>query len=247
MLVLVTRPEHDARRTAERLVALGHEPLVAPVLRIEPTGEPPPAGPFDAIVVTSANAVPALAVLGPRTSAPVFAVGDRTAALAAAAGFVTRSASGDARALAALVQAALPCGASLLHVAGVDRKREPGASLAEAGYRVVPWAVYAATALDRLPADLEAALRQRTGEAALHYSRRSAETLLRLALAADLTAPLLDVTHLCLSCDAAAPLQQAGAPSVVVAPRPDEEALLAMLATLPIAAPERSPAPARKC
>ena len=38
MRVWVARPEPGAARTGERLAALGHLPLVAPVLVVRPTG-----------------------------------------------------------------------------------------------------------------------------------------------------------------------------------------------------------------
>ena len=63
MRILITRPQAEAERTAARLIALGHEPVIAPVLRIERTEDTPPSGSFDALIVTSVNAVPALADL----------------------------------------------------------------------------------------------------------------------------------------------------------------------------------------
>ena len=35
MRVLVTRPDDDAEETAAKLIALGHEPIVAPLLEIK--------------------------------------------------------------------------------------------------------------------------------------------------------------------------------------------------------------------
>ena len=61
MRLLVTRPEPDAECTAAALRARGHIVLVAPLLRIETmeNAEIGP-GPFAAILVTSANAAPAI-------------------------------------------------------------------------------------------------------------------------------------------------------------------------------------------
>ena len=56
MRILVTRPREQGEATAARLAALGHEALVAPLLTIVPTSGFPPAGPCDALIVTSANA-----------------------------------------------------------------------------------------------------------------------------------------------------------------------------------------------
>lgn len=227
MRVLVTRPQAEAERTAMRLVALGHDPVVAPVLTIERTGAPPPPGPFDALIVTSANAVLALAELEAR-ALPVFAVGGRTAAAVAGEGFAdVRAGARNATALAALIARSLKPGARLLHVTGRDRKPEPDLSLAAAGFQVEAWTAYAAQAAKRLPDAAQAALKDSRLDAALHYSRRSAVILLDLVHDADLTHPFLALDHVCLSPDVAAPLREAGGRRIIAAEWPDEEALLA--------------------
>ena len=104
MRVWVARPEPGAARTGAALTLRGHRPLVAPVLAVWPTDAAPPAGPFDALLLTSANAVPVLRDPAIPRDRPVFAVGPRTAALAAQAGFgPVREGPGDAEGLAALV------------------------------------------------------------------------------------------------------------------------------------------------
>jgi uroporphyrinogen-III synthase len=225
MRVLVTRPEADSRRTAARLAARGHEAVVAPVTVIVPTRQEPPRGAFDALLLTSANAVPALSSLavGGR---PVLAVGARTAAAARGAGLAgVREAGGDAGALAALVRSTLPPGARLLHAAATDRKAEPAASLRAAGFELLVWETYRARAVEEPPVALIDALRARQIDAALHFSRRSAGILVGLVGRAGLVAPLRAVSHLCLSADVAASLGEiAGA--VVVAEASREDALL---------------------
>ena len=225
MRILVTRPQADAERTAARLAARGHEALVAPVLAIAPSGEPLPPGPFDALVLTSAHAAGPAAVLD--RALPVYAVGARTGAAAQAAGFAqVRAAGGDARALAALLRAALPPPARLLHAAGRDRKPEPAASLTRAGYAVTVWTAYEARAAGSLTDALASALRGGRLDVALHYSRRSAAILAALGAAAGLTPDLERLRHLCLSEDVAAGLPGM---DVAVAPEPREEALLDLL------------------
>src|SRR5690606_3696589 len=99
--VWVTRAEPGAARTADRLTALGFEPVVVPLLTLAPLpGALNAAPPPDAVAVlalTSPNGVEAFAPLIPRfRDHPVFAVGDATAKAARAAGFAdVRSASGD--------------------------------------------------------------------------------------------------------------------------------------------------------
>jgi uroporphyrinogen-III synthase len=229
MRVLVLRPQADADRTARKLAARGHEPVVAPVLAIRQTGAPPPPGPFGAAILTSAHAVPALAAVDGGRDVPVFAVGARTAAAAAAAGFKdVRAAGGDAASLSALVGKSVPAGARLLHAAGRERKLEPDVSLTTAGFMVSTWIAYEAVAAERLPAAVENALREGRLDAALHFSRRSAGIALDLAGAAGVATPFLLMTHVCLSDDAAAPLR-GGAARLTIAERPDEEALFASL------------------
>lgn len=224
MRVLVTRPEADSRRTAARLAARGHEPVVAPVTAIVPTLEKPPREEWDALLLTSANAVPALSSLSVGNR-PVLTVGARTAAAAREAGLASvREAGGDAGALAALVREALPPGARLLHAAARDRKDEPEASLRAAGFEVLVWETYRARAVEEPPDALVEGLRARRIDAALHFSRRSAGILVGLVGRAGLLAPFRAVQHLCLSADVAAALGDVGA-AVAVAEAPREDAL----------------------
>lgn len=235
MRIWVARPEPGGARTGRRLVELGHDPLTAPVLAVEPTRAPAPTGRFDGILITSANAVTALALRwDPGESTPVFAVGARTAALVRAAGLApVVEAAGDAAALAMLVRGTLPPGAALLHVASAERKAEPAATLGSAGYAVTAWIAYAARPVAVLPPEVAAALSGAGTlplDAVLHYSRRSAATALDLTEGAGLGGAFRALKHYCLSADVAVPLVAAGIPAHFVPERPSEEALLAGLA-----------------
>jgi uroporphyrinogen-III synthase len=120
--LLVTRPEPQGARTAALLRQRGHEVLWLPLLRIEPIANAElGAGPWAAVLFTSANAVRAIAAhhrFGELAELAVCTVGRRTQEAAAAAGFVSvMSADGDVNALARLVASKLPilagAGASL--------------------------------------------------------------------------------------------------------------------------------------
>jgi uroporphyrinogen-III synthase len=227
MRFLVTRSADDAVRTAEKLVALGHEACLAPVTRIVPTGDAMPSEPYDALIVTSVHAQDALAALD-RTK-PVFAVGERTAEGVRAAGFAEITvAEGDAVSLVRLIRATLTPGLTLLHVTARHHKDEPAASLRASGFTILQWEAYEAEAVAALPDSAVAALRSGQIGAALHYSRRSADLVIRLAGQAGLASSLLAFPHLCLSADVAAPLTSAGA-TALVAGDPSEEALLRLL------------------
>ncbi|HYZ60956.1 MAG TPA: uroporphyrinogen-III synthase, partial [Acetobacteraceae bacterium] len=100
--VLITRPEPDATETAERVAALGWEPVIAPVLQLVP-GRVAAGVDCAAVLVTSRNALPALP--DELRARPLLAVGRATAARAAALGFAdVRDADGDAADLAALAR-----------------------------------------------------------------------------------------------------------------------------------------------
>ena len=221
-----SEPPSDGPRFESR----GHEAILAPVLSIVPTGAPPPPGTFDALLVTSRNAIPALAahrdiVTGSR----IFAVGPRTGAALAAAGFRgAEVATGDAASLGALVGKRLPIGSALLHAAGRDRRPEPRSTLDAAGFRVTTWEVYAAEPATQLPEAARLVLAGGTVDAALHFSPRSAAIAERLAREAGLGAAFADVLHLCLSANVATAFADRP-PRLAVADEPSEESLLALL------------------
>lgn len=234
MRVWIARPEPGATRTGAALAARGHAPLVAPVLAVRPTGGAPPAGPFDALLLTSANAVPALRDAAALRGLPVFVVGARTAATAARAGLgPVREGPGEAAGLAALVAEALPAGARVLHAAGAERKAEPAATLTAAGFQVATYVAYAAEALPGLPGAVDGALSCGDLDAAFHYSRRSAAVALALADGAGHGGAFRGLRHYCLSADVAAPLEAAGVPIHFVAARPREAELLDALGPHP--------------
>jgi uroporphyrinogen-III synthase len=121
MRILVVRPEPGALATAARLQALGHQPVVLPLLATEPLDWTLPATANDAVLLTSAAAV---RHAGPQADAlksrPALCVGQATAAAARAAGWR------DVHAGPGTLQAMLDAAAAgphrrLLHLAGEDR------------------------------------------------------------------------------------------------------------------------------
>lgn len=119
--VLVLRPEPSASATVGRARARGLDAIAVPLFEIEPVGwQAPEASRFDALLLTSANAV---RFGGDRLSElrglPVHAVGAATAEAARAAGFDVAS-SGEAG-VDRLLRSIDP-DLRLLHLAGVDRK-----------------------------------------------------------------------------------------------------------------------------
>ncbi|MGO4406853.1 uroporphyrinogen-III synthase [Bosea sp. RAF48] len=232
MRVFVFRPRPDAERTARAIADHGFEPVLAPLFDVVRLPGAAPEAAFDAIVLTSGNAVPALTE-GPAgwRDLPVFAVGARTAAKVREAGLEdARSADGDRNDLIELIKRTLPAPAKLLMIVGRDRKEDVPDRLKAAGYAVTLWTAYAAEPVTVLPEDTQAALRHgQPGDAALHYSARGARTFITLAQAAGVSDAALELTHVVLSADVAAPLIAAGASTVLVAEHPEEAGMLAAL------------------
>ena len=235
MRVLVTRAEPEAGRTADLLAARGHQALVAPLVSplrlpadLDPTG-------LAAIAVTSPRTI-AMMPEGWRSALrplPAFAVGDRTAAALRDAGFRdVRSAAGDITALAGLIrQAGLPAGAVLLHPGGEDRAGDLAAMLAGTGVTVESPTVYRMVEAGTLPEAVRDGLAAGAVDAVLHYSPRSARIFADLVGAAHLAEAARRPLHACLSPAVAAALEPLAAPRVIPAVRPDEAALLDVLAT----------------
>jgi uroporphyrinogen-III synthase len=237
MRLLVTRPKDDAARTARALEARGHQVLLAPLMRIEPVGADL-RGPWAAALITSANAARALREHRRREDIlglPVFAVGERSAEAARAAGFAdVVSADGALADLARLVAArrAGVGGAPLIYLAGEDRAGDLAAELEVHGIDVRTVAVYRARVADALPDDAARALGVGAIDGVLHYSRRSAETFLRLADKAGLLNAAVGLGHYCLSAEVAVPLAENGAARVEVAAAPNETALLRLVGSI---------------
>ena len=234
MRLLVTRPLAEAQRTAAQLQRREHEALVAPVLTIAPIADAEfdPAK-FDAIIMTSGNAVRALMAHPAFSNAlkrPLLAVGGQTAQAARDAGFAdVASAEGDATDLLALVRGRWAGGGRLLYLAGSDRSRDLVAELAPNGIHVETVVVYSANAAARLPDSAEQAIRTGTIDGVLHYSRRSSLIFLDCADAAGLHASIQMLTHYCLSPRAAEPFSARQFKRIKVAPHPDEAALLDLI------------------
>ncbi len=228
MRVLVTRPEAEATTTVAALARLGHESVLAPLLRIRPVEFVAPTQSFAAVIITSANAVrPGLPGVG---GAPLYVVGARTAAALQRLGHQPpRHVACDARGLVAALLRDLPTSADLLYCAGRDRKSDVEAALRAKGHHVTVLVSYEAEAATALPETVRAALAAGSIDAVLHYSRRSAGIFVALAEAAGLARALGQGCHLCLSEDVAEPLRQRQCHDIRIAVQPDETHLLALL------------------
>ena len=233
MRLLLTRPESDAQRTAAALRTLGHETVIAPLLRIAVTADAEIGpGPWAAILITSVNAARAIATRTAVTqfhALPVFTVGQRSAQAMTAAGFAdVSSADGGVAELAHLAAARVEPGASLLYLAGEDRSGDLAGDLGARGFAVETVVIYRAVAAASLPRVAAEALASGIG-GVLHFSRRSAEAYVDAARGTNMLAAALKPVQYCISAQVAEPLAHAGAADIRAALEPSEAALIALI------------------
>ncbi|WP_411036427.1 uroporphyrinogen-III synthase [Shinella sp. BYT-45] len=238
MRVLVLRPEPAAARTARRLTALGHEPVLLPLSRAEhdvDAAKAALAGPHAAIAITSAEAARLLGKLGAdldrHLSTAVFAVGQASAKAARKAGFrFVLSAGGDGEDLAGMIAAhgGEPAGL-ILYLAGNPRAPGFEIRLREAGIPFRTVECYRMMPLRPPRAEAESALLQPVPDAVLLYSRESARAFFDLAPLSEMPDRFRATRLLCLSRNVASAVPERFAPLAAIAPAPDEESLLALL------------------
>lgn len=223
--VWITRAQPAAEATAGRVRALGHEPFVAPLLRVRRIED----ARIDlrgvaALAFTSANGVQTFAQAEPRRDLRVFAVGAATAAAARAVGFRSvLSSDGDVEVLAHGIAARRrELKGAVLHPGAVEPSGDLAGALAAEGVEARALPIY-----ETGPSELD--------DEALAALAAQDVVLLHSAKAARLFADLAErtpVSHLrafCLSRAVMEPLVQTPLVSVAFAPFPLESALLNLL------------------
>jgi uroporphyrinogen-III synthase len=231
MRLLITRPASEGARTAAALQSRGHATLLAPLLRIEWLAADLGPGPWDGVIMTSANAARAVSEHPRRDELlplKLFTVGSHTAQAARTCGFRNVvSADGDVTDLLALLARSPGHSGRLIYLAGADRTVDLSAMLAAAGTQVDTVVIYQAVAETRLPGEIEAALAAHQIDGVLHFSPRTAGAF--VAATAMIAPTALALPQFCLSAAVAKPLQAAGARDLRIAARPDEAALLELI------------------
>lgn len=232
--VLVTRPEPGASLTARRLTTLGFFAIVLPLSETVPLAAEMPSGHYDAVAITSVNAMrhadPAL--IASLRHLPVYAVGEKTAAAARAAGFsAVIAAGGDGEALAGKLVNTLWRGAHVLYLAGRVRRPDFERQARAGGLTLAVHETY-----DTAPIDYQDVAR-RLGDApidiALVYSVFAAKALGGLSERLEVPESFWQETRfLCLSSRILESLPEDWKARAFVSATPDEQALFNLLAAL---------------
>ncbi len=225
-LVLITRPEPAASQTASVLQARGYQTLVCPMLEIQPALPLPPA-PFQAILVTSGNALPALSRFD--LSTRILTVGDATAARAVKAGFRhVLSAGRDAGALAELAAAELlPADGPLLLASGAGQGLDLAADLQARGFTLRRRIAYRRVAAESLSEEVRAALDAGRVGHAIFFSADTARAFIR-CIENPATA-LAGVEALAISSQTELALRNVAWRAIRVAKHPNQDELVALL------------------
>lgn len=226
MRVLITRPRPDAVRLAAALAARGIDSALMPLTEIVATPAAVPLDGVQAVLLTSINGARAFASATERRDLRILSVGRATADTARDAGFTeVASADGDVIALTALARRTLDrAGGAVLHVSGADVAGDLAGDLARAGFDARRIALYRAQTVESLPPDADAVLAGVDGVAL--FSPRGAESFVRLVTAARLDRAAPRLTAFCLSAAVAGAASGLAWRSVVIAARPDQDALV---------------------
>ena len=233
MRFLGTRPEPDATKMAERLCELGHQVLVQPMTRINFLAEPADLTVPAAIVVTSRNAVRALnrwPAARAWRDVTVYAVGGATAASARDSGFVdVNIGAGDVTALADMVRGGLDRAAGpILYPTARDRSADLVGM--PDGYTVLTVEAYRGVAATRLDNAVVAAAKVGALDGVVFLSRRTAAIFVNLVNAAGVAGGLRGTRFFALSAAVAEPLADLKPAKILVAARPEESSLVALIA-----------------
>lgn len=230
--VLVTRPRPGATKTAERLLGNGFLPLVLPLTKIVQLPVKTPRGKFDAVAVTSANALRQAPdkMLQPFLALPCFVVGEATAAAARACGFETVTAGdSDGASLAQTVGEELCTGARILYVTGRVRAPDFEHALRKLGMHFKPVMSYDTVLVSYTTDFLMEFFGRGRIDYCLLYSRWGAEEFLRLVSQTEIVHRFDNTSIFCLSSHVANALIGVDKALIHVADRPDEDALFALL------------------
>lgn len=236
MRLLVTRPEPDAGREADALIALGHEPVRAPLLEIEfLSGVPLQLDGAQAVVMTSRNALRALAGHPERDRAlalPLFAVGEATAWAARQLGcHEVTIGPGTGAGLPPIIRREVhPEKGPLVHIGAEKVAFDLKGALEEDGFEMRRAVLYRSHPVDALSDAVVAELKSGRIGGVLLLSPRTARTFARLAQTNGLANDAKGLVCYCLSKAVAEAVASLGF-AVRVPQYAREEDLLALLSS----------------
>ncbi len=240
MRVLIIRPELQAKQTAGKLAALGHDAVIFPLFR--PSHDLPHLldalkSTYSALAITSAEAVRCLQELGPALqpylSRTLFTVGKATARLAREAGFTdVVSAGGHGNDLAGVVAgyaAGARGGRPILYLASARRSGLFEETLKDNDVDCVTAEIYDMQPVPYTIEQQQALLVSRPVDAVFFFSRENAKAFFGLDVFQQSKEALRKTLFFCLSRNIAEIVPEALRNSAVISLNPDEDELIDLL------------------
>ena len=221
--VLITRPEPGSTHTMNALIKRGIDATAIPLTEIQPLQFESGTGEFDALVITSQNAIIHGAdLLAKHITKPVFVVGKRTSETLKGHRIVASAETAEA--LLPKITSQSP--KIILYICGQKRRPELEIGLKTAGIHIEALEVYSARPAENAGEKLEA----------FFTSIQSAIVLFHAPSAADVFVSALKsqklpktARFLCMSAAIAAELPSQWQNEVTIADRPDEAAMINQL------------------
>lgn len=234
MRLIITRPVERALPLAERLLELGIESILAPMLKIEPVPFKIPAEPLQGVIFTSVQGVEAAAKKPELHIFPVYAVGTKTASAASTAGFQTvYNADGDVDALFKLILSSCNTGKGpLIHLSGGQTTGHLVERLVEKGFQANRVQVYEARAETSIPVSVLDKIRRKSFSAVVFFSPRTAHIFSQVAEEAGVANSFNGAYAICLSTNVANEVEKLNWKKIHIAQNPTEQGMLSLLQSL---------------
>ena len=230
--VLITRPAQTAADMAQRLDDLGYSSLHAPVLAFEAIANnaAEEAESYDALIITSQNAIHALKPNAALHDIPVFCVGERTKARAVEYGFKQCiAAQGNVQDLCTLIAEQAKSQESprrFLFLCGEDLTASTKQSFADKNINVDYQPIYRMNMCEAWPDEVVQKIRTVEHIIAPIFSQRSAQSFLALLDKHQLNSALRNIWVLCIGQDGVRSFQSLDCKGILCADRPDMDAMI---------------------
>jgi len=221
--ILVTRPKEEAKKTALSLEKVGFKTIIEPLIAIEQNFDAKSKiskliKPKSVILITSANALPALCNID--RNQKIITVGKVSAAAIMNLGFnnVT-AAGGDVASMINMINSNYPKNTDFLYLSADITSGDLQKSLKNNGYNCDKIIAYHAKPIDNFPNSREKA------DAVTLFSKRTAEIFIKLD-----QGKLCDKPIFCISCNVASAFDNTPYKKIHVSNLPNSESLLELIA-----------------
>ncbi len=205
--ILITRPKEDAEVLAAALQEMGFNPIIEPLLTIEPIYKDKKllesllAKNPQAVLITSKYAVVALAHMTALRNISILTSGETTAACAREAGFKNVASVNDtARVLVEYILKHFePKNGSILYVRGAEVTEDIEGQLSEKDFSIESVIVYNARPASEFSGNLIEKINRGGVDAVVFFSQNTANTYIKHAVANQLAGAHQNMIAICLS------------------------------------------------